>query len=124
MNNRDINGFYSDWENIYNKEYYLDYVIFCHVFDRHFGYYSPYNIYDIFEVFFYNKAKRIIIIANYCAFIESFNLGISVSELKKIAYRKLVGPYSIINRPNMKVVDHKTRVSLWEFIKLEEGHYF
>lgn len=53
-----------------------------------------------------------------------FNLGISVIELHKIAYRKLVGSYSIINRPNIKFVDPKTIVSLWEFLKLEEGHYF
>ena len=51
-------------------------------------------------------------------------MRITSEELKQMIYVKLVGPYSIINLPNKIIVDPKTRVSLWEFLKLEEGHYF
>ena len=52
-----------NWDKIYNKEYYLDYLIFCDNLDWFFSDYvtdlSPYNLYDIFEVFFYSEDRRL-----------------------------------------------------------------
>ena len=118
-----------------NKEYYLDYVIFCDNLDWFFSDYvyerSPYNLYDIFEVFFYNKDRRVKIISNFCAFtddyqeyyITEYNLGITLEELKKLCRSRVIGIPSWYNLPNRRSWDPGIRVTLYAFIKLEEGQF-
>ena len=83
--------------NIYNKEYYLDYLIFCDgkCFPE---FYDFFNIYAIFDVFIYSPSCRVDIVCSYYAticsevgsdlydpylltLIEDYNLCITSKEL-------------------------------------------
>lgn len=104
-------GFYVNWDNLYNKEYYLDYVS-----ER-----SPYNLYDIFEVFIYNEDIRIKIILNYYClmfdedsqdYINEYNLQITEVEFIYIVRIK-------ITMPLIFKIPYNTSLSLFSYIKLE-----